>query len=235
DFTQHGFCLLATAKGKVKRVNMQEFADVRPSGLIAMSLEKGDTLGWARPTSGKDEIIFVTERGQALRFPEKLVRAMGRQAGGVRGIRLARGDAVTSVDVVQKKASLLVVTTGGFGKRTPLKAYTAKGRGTGGIATIDRKALKEVGRVAAARVVQAEDDLTIITANGVAIRLQVSAVKEAGRATKGVHLIKPQSGDYVATVARIAAEDLKKAGAETPANAETKSQSQAQSRGSRRS
>jgi DNA gyrase subunit A len=214
DFAKHGFCLLATGRGKVKRVNMQEFADVRPSGLIAMTLEKGDTLGWARPTSGKDDVIFVTEKGQALRFNEKLVRSMGRQAAGVRGIRLAKGDAVTSVDIVDKKASLLVVTTGGYGKQTPLSAYTAKGRGTGGIATIDRKALKEIGKIAAARVVQKDDDLTIITANGVALRLKVSAVKEAGRATKGVHLIKPQQGDYVASVARIAAEDLKKAGAE---------------------
>jgi DNA gyrase subunit A len=214
DFTKHGFCLLATGRGKVKRVNMQEFADVRPSGLIAMTLEKGDTLGWARPTSGKDDVIFVTEKGQALRFNEKLVRSMGRQAAGVRGIRLAKGDAVTSVDIVDKRASLLVVTTGGYGKQTPLSAYTAKGRGTGGIATIDRKALKEIGKIAAARVVQKDDDLTIITANGVALRLKVSAVKEAGRATKGVHLIKPQHGDYVASVARIAAEDLKKAGAE---------------------
>jgi DNA gyrase subunit A len=214
DFTKHGFCLLATGRGKVKRVNMQEFADVRPSGLIAMTLEKGDTLGWARPTSGKDDVIFVTEKGQALRFNEKLVRSMGRQAAGVRGIRIAKGDAVTSVDIVDRKASLLVVTTGGYGKQTPLSAYTAKGRGTGGIATIDRKALKEIGKIAAARVVQKDDDLTIITANGVALRLKVSAVKEAGRATKGVHLIKPQHGDYVASVARIAAEDLKKAGAE---------------------
>jgi len=214
DFTKHGFCLLATGRGKVKRVNMPEFADVRPSGLIAMTLEKGDTLGWARPTSGKDDLIFVTEKGQALRFNEKLVRSMGRQAAGVRGIRLAKGDAVTSVDIVDKKAALLIVTTGGYGKQTPLSAYAAKGRGTGGIATIDRKAIKEIGKIAAARVVQKDDDLTIITANGVALRLKVSAVKEAGRATKGVHLIKPQHGDYVASVARIAAEDLKKAGAE---------------------
>jgi DNA gyrase subunit A len=150
-----------------------------------------------------------------LRFSEKLVRSMGRQAAGVRGIRLQKGDAVASVDVIDKKASLLVVTTGGYGKQTPLKEYSAKGRGTGGVSTIDKKALKEIGKIAAARVVQRDDDLTIITANGVALRLKVSAVKAAGRATKGVHLIKPQSGDYVASVARIAFEDLKKAGAES--------------------
>jgi DNA gyrase subunit A len=212
--------MLATARGRVKRVDLEEFASVRPSGLIAMSLDEGDTLGWARLTSGKDEVIFVTERGQALRFAEEKVRSMGRQAAGVQGIRLAEGDAVTSMDVVEKDASLLIVTTAGYGKQTPLKEYAAKGRATGGIATIDQKALEEIGRIAAARVVQKADDLTIITANGVAIRLKVKDVKQSGRATKGVHLIKPQPGDSVASVARIAAEDLKKAGAQVNGGSE---------------
>jgi DNA gyrase subunit A len=214
DFSAHGFCMLATARGKVKRVDMQEFASVRPSGLIAMTLEEGDILGWARPTSGKDEVIFVTERGRALRFNENKVRSMGRQATGVQGIRLAEGDSVTSLDVVDKEGSLLIVTTGGFGKRTPLKEYLPKGRGTHGTTTMDLKVLPEIGKIAAARVVQNDDDLTIITANGVALRMKVKNIKQSGRATKGVHLIKPQDGDYVATVARIAAEDLKRAGAQ---------------------
>jgi DNA gyrase subunit A len=214
DFSAHGYCMLATARGKVKRVVMEEFASVRPSGLIAMTLDDGDTLGWARLTSGKDEVIFVTERGQALRFSEEKVRSMGRQAAGVQGIRLAEGDSVTSMDVVHKDGALLIVTTGGFGKQTPLNEYTPKGRATGGIATIDQKVLPEIGKIAAARVVHKDDDLTIITANGVALRLKVKDVKQSGRATKGVHLIKPQDGDYVASVARIAAEDLKKAGAQ---------------------
>ncbi|MBI2757932.1 MAG: DNA gyrase subunit A [Chloroflexi bacterium] len=214
DFSAHGFCMLATERGRVKRVNMEEFASVRPSGLIAMALDDGDRLGWARPTSGKDEVIFVTEKGQALRFDESKVRSMGRQAAGVQGIRLKEGDAVTSMDVVDKDASLLIVTTGGFGKQTPLKEYAPKGRATSGIATIDQKAIGEIGRIAAARVVQKDDDLTIITSNGVTLRLKVKDVKQSGRATRGVHLIKPQEGDYVASVARIAAEELKRAGAQ---------------------
>jgi DNA gyrase subunit A len=214
DFSNHGYCILATARGKVKRVDMEEFASVRPSGLIAMALEEGDYLGWARVTSGKDEVIFVTENGQALRFSEEKIRSMGRQAAGVRGIRLKKGDAVTSMDVLEKDGSLLVVTTGGVGKQTPLKDFTAKGRATGGISTIDQKALGEIGKIAAARVVQKADDLTIMTANGVTLRLKVKDVKQSGRATRGVHLIKPQEGDYVASVARISADDLKKAGAE---------------------
>jgi len=226
SFSAHGFCMLATSRGKVKRVNLEEFASVRPSGLIAMGLDEGDTMGWARLTSGKDEVIFVTERGQALRFGEDKVRAMGRQAAGVNGIRLAKGDAVTSMDVVEKDGALLVVTTNGFGKQTPLKDYTAKGRATGGVSTIDQKSLEEIGRIAAARVVQKDDDLTIITANGVAIRLKVKDVKQSGRATKGVHLIKPQEGDSVASVARIAVEELKKVGAQVDENGEAEAKEQ---------
>ncbi|GJQ37463.1 MAG: DNA gyrase subunit A [Anaerolineaceae bacterium] len=213
EFSPKQFCMMMTARGRAKRVSMEEFESVRPSGLIAVNLDEGDTLGWARLTSGKDEIIIVTENGQALRFSEEKVRAMGRQAAGVQGIRLKKGDVVTSMDVVNKDGALLVVTTGGFGKQTPLKEYAPKGRATGGIATIDQKALKEIGKIAAARVVQKEDDLTIMTANGVVIRLKVKDVKQSGRATKGVHLIKPQDGDSVASVARISADDLKKAGA----------------------
>jgi DNA gyrase subunit A len=215
NFSKDNYCMLMTARGRIKRVEMEEFAAVRPSGLIAMSLDEGDKLGWARQTSGKDEIIIVTENGQALRFSEDKVRSMGRQAAGVQGIKLKKDDAVTSMDVVEKEGALLVITTRGFGKQTPLKDYTAKGRATSGNFTIDPKALKEIGKIAAARVVQKEDDLTIMTSNGVTLRLKVKDVKQSGRATKGVHLIKPNEGDSVASVARISAEDLKKVGAET--------------------
>ena len=214
DFSSHSFCMLMTSRGKIKRVTMEEFASVRPSGLIAMSLEEGDQLGWARLTSGKDEIIIVTENGQALRFNESKVRSMGRQAAGVQGIKLKSDDLVTSMDVVEKDGALLVVTTKGFGKRTPLEDYSAKGRATSGNFTINPKALKEIGKIAAARVVQEADDLTIMTSNGVTLRMKVKEVKEAGRATRGVHLIKPQEGDSVASVARTSAEDLKKVGAQ---------------------
>jgi len=226
DFSAHGYCMLATVRGKVKRVVMEEFAAVRPSGLIAMGLDDGDQLGWARVTSGKDEVIFVTENGQALRFGESKVRSMGRQASGVQAIKLKSGDAVTSMDVVEKDGCLLVITSGGFGKQTPLKEYSPKGRATNGISTIDQKALKEIGKIVAARVVQMDDDLTIMTSNGVAIRIKNKTVKQAGRATKGVHLIKPQPGDSVASVARISADDLKKAGAEISSDEKTNPQPQ---------
>jgi len=226
DFSAHGYCMLATVRGKVKRVVMEEFAAVRPSGLIAMGLDEGDQLGWARVTSGKDEVIFVTENGQALRFGESKVRSMGRQASGVQAIKLKKDDSVTSMDVVEKDGALLVVTSGGFGKQTPLKEYSPKGRATNGISTIDQKALKEIGKIVAARVVQKDDDLTIMTSSGLTIRIKNKTVKQAGRATKGVHLIKPQPGDSVASVARISAEDMKKAGAEMGDDEKTEPQPQ---------
>lgn len=218
DFSPNTFCMMMTGRGRIKRVSMEEFASVRPSGLIALNLDEGDTLGWARLTTGKDEIIIVTENGQALRFAETKVRAMGRQAAGVNGIKLKPNDAVTSMDVIEKEGTLLVVTANGFGKQTPLKEFAPKGRATNGISTIDQKSLKEIGKIAAARVVQKDDDLTIMTANGVVIRLKVKDVKQSGRATKGVHLIKPNEGDTVASMARISAEDLKKAGAQVNEN-----------------
>ena len=224
DFSPNTFCMMMTGRGRIKRVSMEEFASVRPSGLIAMNLDDGDTLGWARLTSGKDEIIIITANGQALRFNENKVRAMGRQAAGVKGIRLKAGDIVTSMDVVEKDGALLVVTANGFGKQTPLKEYSPKGRATSGISTIDQKALKEIGKIAVARLVQKDDDLTIMTANGVVIRLKVKDVKQSGRATKGVHLIKPGEGDTVASMARISAEDLKRAGAQIDENEKVEEQ-----------
>jgi len=218
DFSAHGYCTMMTTKGKIKRVDLEEFASVRPSGLIAMSLADDDELGWARLTSGDDEIIIITEMGQALRFSEKLVRSMGRAAAGVNGIRLAKGDQVTTMTKLKPDGSLLIVTSKGFGKQTPLKQYSAKGRATGGIATIDKKAIPVVGKITSARVVQQADHLTLISAQGVAIRLKVKDVKVSGRSTRGVRLMRLHKGDYVASVARIAAEDLKRAGAKVNGN-----------------
>jgi DNA gyrase subunit A len=214
DFGGNSFCTMMTAKGRIKRVTMQEFAAVRPSGLIAMNLESGDELGWARLTSGKDEIMIVTTKGQALRFAETQVRAMGRAAAGVLGIRLKAGDKVTSMEVVEEGGALLTITKAGYGKQTPLPQYSPKGRATYGIATIDQKSLPITGNIVTARVVQDNDDITVISANGIILRLKVNQIKTAGRATRGVHVIRLQNGDSVAALARIAAADLEKAGAE---------------------
>ena len=215
DFIAAEYCTMATRNGRVKRVTLSEFSAVRPSGLIAITLDAGDQLGWARLTNGEDEIILVTEQGQALRFPEASVRPMGRTAGGVIGIGLADGDHVASMEVVEAEGDLLIVTARGYGKRTPLADYPVKGRATGGVVTIDQKVLKQVGVIAAARVVQEADDLTIISSGGVVFRTRVQAVKQAGRATRGVLIMNLERNDSVASLARIAAADLRQVGAES--------------------
>jgi DNA gyrase subunit A len=219
-FETDSYCTLVTQRGKIKRVDMSEFAAVRPSGLIAMGLEDGDELGWARQTNGKNEILIITEKGQALRFDESEVRSMGRGAAGVNGIRLQAGDKVTTMEVVEENGNLLIVTENGFGKQTPLEQYPKRGRATSGVQTIDQKALPVTGPIVAARVVQEDDDVTIISSNGIILRLKVGKIKKASRPTRGVHVIRLQTGDTVAALARIAAADLLQAGAEPLADSE---------------
>ncbi len=212
-FATAAYTVMATRRGRIKRMALTEFAAVRPSGLIAITLDDGDELGWVRLTSGTSEVILVTENGQALRFSESNVRSMGRSAAGVTGIKLGATDLVASMEVVEPGGDLLVVTEMGYGKRTPLDDYPVKGRATGGVATINKNALKHIGKISAARVVQEADDLTIISTNGLVLRTQVRDISRAGRATRGVRLIDLQKGDSVASLARIADSDLRQVGA----------------------
>ena len=129
------------------------------------------------------------------------------------GIRLDKQDKVTSMEVVEKDGYLVLVTTLGYGKRTPLTAYPAKGRATGGVQTITKDAADKIGIITSARVVQKIDDLTIISSNGMVLRMKVKDVKESGRATRGIHLMDIKDGDRVASIARIATAELKKVGA----------------------
>jgi DNA gyrase subunit A len=214
DFGAADFCIMATRNGKIKRVPLSAFSSVRPSGLIAINLADDDFLGWVRLTSGNDEIIIVTEKGYALRYHEKNVRSMGRQAQGVKAINLRSGDYVTSMAVVDPDKDLLVVTQNGFGKRTNLKEYSPKGRATGGVLTLDKKRLKTTGLIASAQVVDDEDDLTIISSGGIVLRTKVKPIRKAGRATMGVRMMDLKVGETVASVARISASDLKQVGVE---------------------
>jgi DNA gyrase subunit A len=197
------YCMLTTLNGRVKRLDLAELSAVRPSGIIAITLEEGDALGWARLTRGNDEVILVTEQGQALRFKEDEVRPMGRSAAGVTGMRMAKGDRLASMEVVEPDGFLVLITTQGFGKRSALSEYPAKGRATGGVASIDKGSASRIGPIAAARVMQPDDDLTIISAGGVVLRMPVKDVRQAGRATRGVHLMEVGEGDRVASLARI--------------------------------
>jgi DNA gyrase subunit A len=215
NFEAAAFITLATRNGRIKRMSLAELAAVRPSGIIAIGLEEKDELGWARLTRGNDEVILVTEQGKALRIAEDEVRAMGRSAGGVAGIRLEADDKVASMEVVEPGGDLVLVTTQGYGKRTPLTEYPAKGRATGGVQTIAKDAADKIGVISAARVVQEADDLTLISANGMVLRMKVKDVKQAGRATRGIRLMEVKDGDRVASIARIATAELKKAGVKT--------------------
>jgi DNA gyrase subunit A len=189
--------------GRVKRLSLADLSSVRVSGLIALTLDEGDELGWARLTSGKDELILVTSGGYALRMHESDIRVMGRGARGVGGIKLNPGDRLTSLEVAVPGASLLVVTEKGYGKRTPLTQYRVQGRATRGVTTIDIKSLSIIGRVASARVVEKGDQITLISNSGIMLRVNVDDIKSAGRATRGVRIMHMEKGDNLASIGRI--------------------------------
>jgi DNA gyrase subunit A len=207
-FGEGDFCTMATKSGRVKRISLAEFASVRPSGLIAMTLDPGDELCWVRLTHGSDDIILVTQNGQALRFSEKVLRPMGRPASGVTGIRLRGGDILAGMEVVQPGGYLLVVTQRGYGKRTALEEFTPKGRATGGIAVINQNSLEAIGKIAAVRVVQDSEDLTIISSAGVMLRLKVKNIRPLGRTARGVRLMDMQSADSVASLGVLSPNEL---------------------------
>ena len=209
NFDGNNYLTMATIHGRVKRVSLSEFSSVRPSGLIAITLDDKDELWWAKLTHGEDDIIMVTREGQALRIHEDSIRSMGRQAAGVAGIKLREGDRLASMEVVEPEGMLLVVTEQGFGKRSKLDEYPVKGRATQGVATIDQKSLGKIGRIVGARVVQADDEITIISSGGIMLRLKTTVISASGRSTRGFKLQDLGKGDTVASLARISAADLK--------------------------
>ncbi len=215
DFKAADYCTMVTRMGKIKRVALENFEAVRPSGLIAIGLEDNDVLQWVRLTKGNDDLIIVTEQGYSLRFHEDQARPMGRPARGVKAITLRKKDVVAGVDVVDPKADLLVVTLNGFGKRTPLSEYTPRNRATMGVLTLSKAKMNVTGKIASARVVAEDDDLTIISSGGIVLRTKVKQIKCASRATMGVRLIDLKKGETVASVAITSAKDLQQAGVET--------------------
>lgn len=198
-----GYLVMATARGKIKRTSLEEFAVVRAAGLIAIGLDEDDYLGWVQVTDGNQEIVIVTERGKAIRFSEREVPAQSRIAGGVRAMRLAEGDRVASMDIATPGGDLLVITTRGYGKRTSLEAYPVQHRGGSGISTASSSALKTCGSIAAARVVHKEDEVVFVSSEGMVIRLEVSALPVSGRTTRGARIMTLKEDDRVASMARV--------------------------------
>lgn len=208
------YLVMATRQGMIKKVDMGDFENVRRSGLIAIKLRGEDRLQWVKPSGGKDEVVLVSARGQAIRFEEKDVRPMGRAASGVRGIRLKNGDQVVGMDIVKdstpsQKKAIIVVTEQGFGKRTPLKGYKVQGRGGSGIKTA--KITDKTGQIVASRIIDEtampewiKGDLIIISSKGQVIRLSLGGVSVLGRATQGVRLMRfKEKDDKVASIALV--------------------------------
>jgi DNA gyrase subunit A len=207
DFEKAEYLTMVTRQGKIKRTDLSEFESVRPSGLIAINLDEGDELGWVKLTEGDDEVVIVTRQGQAIRFQESEARPMGRVAGGVMAIKLADGDQVAAMDVVDPAGDLLVVTANGYAKRTPLSEYTTQGRHGGGIVTLGKKNLDTTGFIADARVVNNGDEITLISAEGMALRTEVNQIPRMGRATRGATVMRMKKGDTVASLALLASRE----------------------------
>jgi DNA gyrase subunit A len=201
-----GYFVLCTHKGRIKRVPVGAFASVRSNGLIAMSLDPDDYLGWVKHTAGHQDLILVTRGGQSIRFDERDVRVMGRPASGVSAIRLQGQDELAAMDVIiDPDDTLLVVTEYGYGKRTPLYEYKRQRRYGGGIRTLSKE-LNKTGRIIGATVVTPEDDLTLITSGGIALRTRVNTINTYGRATSGVKLIDLADDDVLVGMAIVSDE-----------------------------
>jgi DNA gyrase subunit A len=202
------FFVLLTEQGRIKRVSLDQFKNVRPSGLIAINLDENDHLRWVEMTHGDDDLIIITELGQSIRFHESDVRPMGRNAAGVMAIRLEGDDQVASMDVCDPEADLLVITSYGYGKRTPITEYGRQSRFGKGIRTFAR-AIDITGPIVDARVVMPADEITVMSAEGMVMRTRVEQIAQQGRATRGVRVMGIKDGDRVVALALLDEHTLK--------------------------
>ncbi len=193
------FMAMATRRGMIKKTSLAEYAKIRANGLIAISLVDDDELRWVGLTDGSDDIILATRKGQAARFSESEVRAMGRDTRGVTGIRLRKDDEVIGMEVVVPEGQLLVVTEQGFGKRTDLSEFPRKHRATGGVIANSLNA--DTGNVAAIRVVGRDDEeMMLITEEGTILRTEVSTINKYRRSSRGVTVMRPQADDRIVSI-----------------------------------
>jgi len=206
EFDEDHYVFMATANGTVKKTALSAFSRPMAKGIIAVSLEDGDYLIGVAITDGKQDIMLFSDGGKAVRFAEADVRAMGRNAAGVRGMKLAKGQHVISLlTASDEKLSVLTATENGYGKRTLISEYTRHGRGTQGMIAI--QCSERNGPLLAARLVSPDDQIMLITTGGVLIRTRVSEVREQGRSTQGVRLINLDEGEKLAGLEKIVESD----------------------------
>ena len=199
EFNPERFLFMATKKGIVKKTGLSEFKSMRKGGLIAITLDDDDELIGVKFTDGDRYVILGTRDGMAIAFDEEDVRPMGRNARGVRGIRLREGDAVIGMDNLHRDADVLTVTEYGFGKRTPTSEYRSQTRGGKGL--INMKVTEKTGAVIGLRVVRPGQELMLITSEGIVIRTNIDEISVISRNTQGVMLMKTEVNDKVASLA----------------------------------
>ena len=205
DFAVERNLFFATRQGVVKKTSFHEYDNGRRDGLIAVNLRDGDELVKVIETSGTDDIFMVSRKGVTIRFSEDEVRAMGRAAAGVRGMKLKPGDEVVSCDVARDDTAILMVTEAGYGKRTQLDRFNVQGRGGQGVIGIRLTGRK--GQVVAAFMVGLDDDIVAVSSGGVTIRINVREISSQGRDATGVRVMNLDDGQIVASVALILASD----------------------------
>jgi DNA gyrase subunit A len=199
-----GYVLFATQLGTVKKTSLEDFANCRKGGIIAIGIEQNDNLIEVRQTSGQSEAVLITREGMSIRFEESDVRSMGRPATGVRGISLEKDDRVVALAVVDTNATLLVAGENGIGKRTAFDEYRTQSRGGKGIITM--KTTDKTGKVVGALTVTNSDELMLLTVQGQMVRTPVDKIRETGRNTQGVKLVGLAEGDKLTAIARVVSE-----------------------------
>ena len=205
-FPADHYVFMATAQGTVKKTALDEFSNPRKAGIIAVGLDDGDYLIGAALTDGEHDVMLFSDGGKAVRFDENDVRPMGRQARGVRGMTLEEGQSVIAMLVADDESqSVLTATENGYGKRTSIVEYTRHGRGTKGMIAIQQS--ERNGKVVAATLVHADDEIMLITDRGVLVRTRVAEIRELGRATQGVTLIALDEGAQLIGLQRIVEND----------------------------
>ena len=200
DQLQKGFLMMATTGGIVKKVPLEDFANIRRSGIIAIKLKGEEELDWVRETDGKQEVILGTACGIMIRVNEKNVRPMGRAAAGVRGIKLSKGDAVVSMDIMTAKGDLLAISRAGYGKKMKLDEFSSQNRGGKGHIAIK---LRDKDKVAAMKIIEKDDELLFVTAQGTMSRQSASGITTQGRYAKGVRIQRVDEGDYIVDLERV--------------------------------